>query len=128
MICKETRKNIEKVRECFDNIIAFMENDIKTQFKDFVAATDEYDTSITQIQEIINDVSGCSDVFSQVVSDIRIQIDNVHSNPSEVSVSTGEMLAKVEETKQTSANLVDIVKVNEKNAVSIKKIVNRFSD
>ena len=128
MICKETRKNIEKVRECFDNIIAFMENDIKTQFKDFVAATDEYDTSITQIQEIINDVSGCSDVFSQVVSDIRIQIDNVHSNPSEVSVSTGEMLAKVEETKQTSASLVDIVQVNEKNAVSIKKIVNRFSN
>ena len=127
-ICKETRKNIDKVRECFDNIIAFMEEDIKTQFKDFVAATDEYDTSITQIQGIINDVSGCSNVFSQVVSDIRTQIDNVQSDPSEVSVSTEEMLTKVEETKQTSANLVDIVQVNEKNAVSIKKIVNRFSN
>ena len=127
-ICKETRKNIDKVRECFDNIIAFMEEDIKTQFKDFVAATDEYDTSITQIQGIINDVSGCSNVFSQVVSDIRTQIDNVQSDPSEVSVSTEEMLSKVEETKQTSASLVDIVQVNEKNAVSIKKIVNRFSN
>ena len=43
-----------EVLECFDNIIAFMQKDIKTQFEDFVQATNEYNTSIAQIQEFIN--------------------------------------------------------------------------
>ncbi len=126
-ICNETRENIAKVQECFDNIIAFMQNDIKTQFEDFVYATNEYNTSITQIQGIITDISDCSGVFGETVSNIRSQIDHVQRNPEENRVSTKDILLKVEQTKQTTEDLTDVVRVNENNANSIRKIVGRFS-
>lgn len=126
-ICSETRQNISKVQECFDNIISFMQNDIKVQFEAFVEATNEYNTSIAQIQEIIQDMSECSDVFVQAVSDIQNQIDSVQSNPSEVNVSTDDMMRKVGQTRETTEDLSEIAKANEGNAMSIRKIISRFS-
>ena len=126
-ICNETKQNIVKVEECFDSIISFMEKDIKTQFEEFVNATNEYNTSISQIKDIINDMSDCSDAFVQAVSDIQDQINSVQNNSSEESISTEDMLAKVEQTRKTSEDLVDIVSVNEQNAISIREIVNRFT-
>jgi len=126
-ICNETKDSIEKVQECFDNIIAFMQNDIRTQFEEFVEATNEYNTSITQIRDIIKEINECSDVFVQAVSDIQNQIENVQSNPSEVNVSTEEILSKVAQTRKTTEELADVVRINEENAVSIREIVSRFT-
>ncbi len=126
-ICNETKNSIEKVQECFDNIIEFMQNDIRTQFEEFVEATNEYNASITQIRDIIQEMNECSDVFVQAVSDIQNQIENVQSNPSEVNVSTEEILEKVEQTRKTTEELADVVRVNEENAVSIREIVSRFT-
>lgn len=127
-ICNETRQNIAKVQECFDNIITFMQNDIKTQFQDFVYATNEYNTSITQIQEIIEDMSECSKVFVQSVSNIKTQIDSVQNNSTGDCVGTEDILMKVEQTRQTTEDLTDVVRVNQNNAMSIREIVGRFSN
>ncbi len=127
-ICEETRKNIAKVQECFDNIIAFMQNDIRTQFEDFMSATNEYNTLTMRIQEIIVDISKCSNIFVQSVSDIQGRIDNVQKDSIEGNISTEDILLKVEQTKETTKNLSDIVSVNEENAISIREIVDRFSD
>ena len=126
-ICNETKTNIAKVEECFNNIISFMENDVKTHFEEFVGATNEYNVSITQIKEIIEDMSECSDTFVQAVSDIQSQIDNALDNSSGEHISTEEMLNKVEQTKKTSKDMADIVIENEQNAASIRDIVNKFS-
>ena len=128
LICSETKNSIGKVQECFDNIIAFMQNDVRIQFEDFVNATNEYNTSITQIRDIIREMNECSDVFVQAVSDIQNQIDSVQSNPENVNVSTEEILSKVEQTRKTTGELADIVCKNEENAVSIREIVGRFSN
>lgn len=126
-ICSDTRDNITKVQECFDNIIMFMQNDIKTQFEGFVEATNEYNSSIAQIQEIIGEMSECSDIFVQSVASIQEQIDNVQRDPSEINISTEDVLTKVEQTRKTTEDLADVAHINEDNAISIKKIVGRFS-
>ena len=72
-------------------------------------------------------MSDCSDAFVQAVSDIQAQIDSVQNNSSDDSISTEDMLTKVEQTRKTSEDLVDIVSVNEQNAISIREIVNRFT-
>lgn len=126
-ICGDTRQHIRTVQTCFDNIIAFMQTDIKTQFETFVQATDEYNTSITQIQEIINEMSDCSDTFVQAVSDIQHQIDSVQNAPTGTNVSTVDMLEKVGQTRQTTEDLTEIAKANEENAIAINEIVSRFS-
>ncbi len=127
-ICTETKQSITKIQECFDNIISFMQSDIQAQFKDFVAATDDYNTFTTQIQDIIIDISKCSDTFVQSVSEIQRQIDAVQNNPMEISVSTEDIITKLQQTKYTTAGLSDIVHRNEENARSIHEIVSRFSN
>ena len=126
-ICEDTKHNITMVESCFDNIIAFMENDIKSQFKDFVVATNEYNDSITQIQKIIREMSECSDAFVKAVTDIQSQIDQVQKNPEEFRNSTEHVLEKVEQTRKMTQNLAQIVQDNEENAISIREIINRFS-
>lgn len=126
-ICSETRQNISNVQACFDNIIDFMQNDIRVQFEDFVNATNEYNTSIAQIQEIIQEMNECSNMFVQAVSGIQNQIDSVQSDPTQVSVSTEDMLAKVEQTRQTTEVMAEVAHDDESNAMSIKGIVERFS-
>lgn len=126
-ICEETKHNITLVEECFDNVIQFLENDVKKQFEQFVSATNEYDGSIIQIQNIIKEMNDCSDEFVKAVSDIRCQIDTVQSNPEGLEVHTDDILSKVEQTKQTSESLVDIAHTNEQNAISIQQIMERFS-
>lgn len=126
-ICSETRQNISNVQACFDNIIDFMQNDIRVQFEDFVDATNQYNTSIAQIQEIIQEMNECSNMFVQAVSSIQNQIDSVQSDPAQVSVSTEDMLAKVEQTRQTTEIMAEVAHDNESNAMSIKGIVERFS-
>ena len=126
-ICNNTKQNIEKVEECFENIISFMEQDVKIRFEEFVSATNEYNTSIGQIKDIINDMSECSDVFVKAVSDIQNQIDAVQGNSTEENISTEDMLVKVERTRKTTEDMADIISVNEKNAGSIREIVGRFT-
>jgi len=126
-ICNETRKNIVKVQDCFDNIIMFMQNDIRMQFEEFVSATNEYNVSIAQIQEIIKEISICSQVFVQSVSSIQSQIDAVWDNQAKDEVSVEDILEKVEQTTQLTEELAHIVHKNENNAESIRNIVGRFS-
>ncbi len=127
-ICNETKQNIAKVQKCFDGIVSFMEDNILTQFEDFVSATNEYNIFTTQIQEIIVDISKGSNTFVQSVCDIQARIDAVQNNPMNGNISTEDILKKVEQTKQTTQNLSDLVHTNEENAISIREIVNRFSN
>ena len=127
-ICEETRANISLVQECFDNILEFLEKDVTSQFAGFVSATNEYNDSIAQIQEIIQEMNECSDIFARSVNDIQKQIDHVQDNPDDVQVHTDTVLEKVEQTRKTTEDLADIVKVNEENASSIREIMARFSN
>ena len=126
-ICNQTKQNIVKVQDCFNSIISFMEKDVKKQFVEFVDATNEYNDSITQIKDIISDMSECSEIFVKAVSDIQAQIDSVQDDYSGDTVSTEEMLGKVALTRKSSEDIADIVVINERNAVSIRDIVSRFT-
>ena len=126
-ICNETKEHICMVQDCFDNIINFMEEDIKSQFKDFLEATNEYNTSIGQIKNIIHEMHDCSNEFVKAVSDIKSQIDNVQNNPDGITMHTEDVIKKVEQTKKITEDLTDIVRKNEENALAIKEIMNRFS-
>lgn len=127
-ICEETRNNISNVQACFDSILNFMENDIKTQFLGFVSATNEYNESIGQIQEIIREMSECSNIFAQSVGDMQRQISSVQNGSGDSQIHTDTVLEKVGQTRKTTEELADIVRVNEENALSIREIMARFSN
>lgn len=126
-ICSETKNNIVKVEACFKNVISFMEKDVKAQMISFVDASNEYNTSVSQIKDIISDMKDFSKVFVQAVSDIQSQIDSVQQYSAGENISTDDMLVKVNKTKKSTEDMAGIVVINEKNASSIRDIVNRFT-
>lgn len=126
-ICNDTKVNIVKVQDCFDVIIAFLQNDIQTQLEDFVKATNEYYTAIEEIQTIISDIDQSAKVFVNAVTDIHNQIEEVQTISGGHIVSSTEIREKAEQTTQTTEELSVVVNKNKENAVSIRAIVDRFS-
>lgn len=127
-ICNDTKSNIVKVQNCFDSIISFLQNDIQTQFKEFVNATNEYYTAIEEIQSIISSIDQSAKVFVNAVMDIHNQIDAVQSVSGDRIVSSVEIREKAEQTTHTTEELSIAVNQNKENAVSIRSIVDRFSE
>ena len=127
-ICQETRLNIGKVQKCFDDIIAFLQNDVATQFVSLVKATKDSYQSIAKIQQIIQDIDSSSSVFSDVVIDIKNCIEQVQCVPEDGTIDSGEILKNVEQTETATQELSDIVDQKKQNAVAMRKIVERFSD
>ncbi len=127
-ICNETKENIAKIQACFDNIVLFLQKDVKSQFEGFVKATDEYHVSIDRIQEIIKDIDESANVFVEAVSSIKEQIEGVQSMNGGTAVSKEEVMEKTEQMGKTTEELSVIVSDNEENAASIREIVGRFSE
>ena len=127
-ICADINTNIAKVQECFNNIISFMQTDVGKQFEGFVAASNEYNSSVEEIRDIIGEINQSSNEFVMAVNNIRKQVDEVQNVPSDSAISADEILQKVNQTTQTTEELSDIVQVNQKNAVSIREIVDQFSN
>lgn len=126
-ICSETKENIAKIQACFDNILLFLKHDVQEQFEDFEKSTNEYSLSIDEIQAIISDIKQSANVFVDVVSTIKGQIDGIQNMPDSTAVSMEEVMDKAEQIQKTTNELSAIVNKNQDNAVSIQEIVGRFS-
>ncbi len=126
-ICNETRVNISKIQNCFDNIVDFLQNDVQTQFEDFVQATNEYHLSIGEIRDIIKEIDDSARVFTEAVTNIRRQIDKVQNMPDATVISTDEIMDKVGQIEATMSELLVVVNTNKENTVFMQDIVGRFS-
>lgn len=126
-ICNETRVNISKIQNCFDNIVDFLQNDVQTQFKDFVKATNEYHMSIGEIGNIIKEIDESAKIFTESVGNIRTQVDQVQNMPDAMVFSTDEIMAKIGQIESTMEELLVVVDDNQENMFSMQNIVGRFS-
>lgn len=127
-ICNETKANISNIQDCFDNIVSFMQDDIQVQFENFGKATNEYSASIEEIQEIIKDIEHSADIFANVVSNIKGQIEDVQEIPGDTVISKEEIMDKAGKIGKMTEELFVIVNANQNNAVSIREIASRFSE
>ena len=126
-ICNETKTNIEHVQECFDQVISFLQDDVKTQFAEFAHATKDYYDSICDMRNIISDIAEASGVFVDTVQSIQTQIREVSDVPDSESVRSTDILDKARQTEKTTKEMTVIVTKNKENANAISGIVKRFS-
>lgn len=126
-ICDEKRNNIANVRNCFDQIIEFLQNDIQVQHMGIAQATNDYYKSIKGIQGIISEIADASGVFVKSVETIQSQIREVSDVPGSDAVSSGDILEKAKQTGKATDDMTVIVRQNKENAVAISGIEDRFS-
>lgn len=126
LICNETNKNINQINICFANIIELMENSISTQFTNFAASCDDTNDSVASIHSAIAEIHEVSSNFSKILMDILQQITTVQSVSDENEHGVEDIIEKIEKTNLTAETLNKIVTVNQENADSLRKIIERF--
>jgi methyl-accepting chemotaxis protein len=126
-LCNETRNNIVEVQNCFDQIIAFLQNDVQHQFEDFAKSTEDYYSSVTDLRNIISEMSDSSETFAAIVKHIDMQIRQVSDVPGDKTVDSSIVIDKANKTAETTADMIAMVNQNKENANAIKEIVEKFS-
>lgn len=127
-ICEEANKSIESVRECFEDIIKFMEGDVSDKFKEFADIAREYGEAVKDIKEAIESIDESSALFVDSVSNIREQIEVVNSASSDNEAGVDDIIEKNNTTTSTADSILSIAHENQANAEQIKNIVNKFQD
>lgn len=126
-ICNETKNNISHVQKCFDEVILFLQSDVKSQFAEFSNVTKDYYDSVKDIQLIISDIAEASETFVDTVQNIQTQIREVSNVPDDQNVRSEDVLDKARQTEETTRDMTLIVNQNKENASAISGILKRFS-
>ena len=127
-ICNETNINIEHIKNCFNDILTFMEQDVSSKFNDFAEISTESNNAVAIIHNLIDEINELSTAFVQSLTQIRNEIDTVQSAAHENELSIDDIVEKIEKTNLTAETLQNIVNVNLENASSLQNIINQFTD
>lgn len=125
-LCKAANDSIDCVKECFEDIIAFMETDVSGKFQEFAVMADEYGVVVNDIQKVIQSIHGKSAVFSKSVSNIREQINTVKMASDDNEKGVNDIIVKNDMTTQTADSVIQIVGQNQSNVEAMKNIVDMF--
>lgn len=120
--------SIEMVRKCFNDIIQFMEEDVASEFKNFVEMSKGYNTSVETIRSAIKEIDDRTSDCVQSVENIKIQIDNVRMASNDNEVGVEDIINKNERTTSTADDISKIAQENRNNALAIKKIADAFKN
>lgn len=126
-LCNETKTNIAHIQTCFNQVIAFLQNDVQVQFSDFSNATKDYYKSLQDMKQVISDVAKSSAIFSEAVQNIQSQILTVSCVPDDHIIKSEDVLDKAKQTEETTEIMIQLVEQNKKNALAIDGIVKQFS-
>lgn len=125
-ICEEANKSIASVRECFEDIIAFMEGDVSDKFQEFADMAKEYKDAVKDIRTAIGDIDSTSSHFIDCVASIKEQVERVNVASNDNAQGVEDIIAKNSDTTITADTIITIAGDNQSNADAIKKIIDKF--
>ena len=126
-ICKDTNKNIEYVRQCFMSILEYWKTDVTNQFKDFIEMSNNYNTSIESIENVISGIQNSTDSFVDGMSAICQQMERVELAADENAQGMERIIDKIGKTTKSAETISGVTKDNQKNAEEIRDIVKKFT-
>lgn len=125
-LCKDANKSIDSVKECFRDIISFMETDVSGKFHEFATMAGEYEAVVNDIQTVIQNIHGKASVFSESATNIRDQINTVKTASNDNEQGVDDIIVKNDLTTQTADSIIKIADQNQSNVEAMKDIVDMF--
>ena len=125
-ICVTANSSIESVKECFKDIIEFMENDVTVQLRDFTGMSRSYSKDLKNIQDSISSIEHTSIEFSRSMDVIKEQVDHVSAASSDNEQGVNDIIVKNDLTTDTADKIMRVVEDNSNNAREINDIIERF--
>lgn len=127
-ICEESNKSIENVSMCFEDIITFMEADVSGRFKEFSDMAKEYGDAVKDIKSAITSIDDSSTLVVESVSSIKKQIETVNAASSDNAAGVDDIVLKNNLTTTNADAIIGIADENQRNAMAIKDIVEKFTN
>lgn len=125
-LCVDANKSIESIKECFADIIAFMETDVSGKFQEFATMAGQYESVVNDIREVIHNIHNQTSVFSESATNIREQINNVRIASNDNEQGVDDIIVKNDLTTQTAESIIKIADLNQSNVEAIKEILDMF--
>ena len=125
-ICSQLNSNIDDVIHCFDDIIAFLEQNVATQFEDFANISRSNNVAATQLEENIEEIKEIADQFSLYFSEINSKVDDLRSAANQNEVGIDDIVRKNDETNNIAESLSLVAIDNKENATKLSDIVTKF--
>ena len=126
-ICVTANKSIESVKDCFKDIIDFMEKDVTVQLRDFTGMARSYGEDLKNIQDSISSIEHTSIEFSRSMDVIKEQVDHVSAASSDNEQGVNDIIMKNDLTTDTADKIMKVAEDNSNNAREINDIIDRFN-
>lgn len=126
-LCTESNQSIDMVKECFAEIIEFLESDISTQFGQFSNISEKNNKVVEEIRESIDFIDKSTSSFLESMSNITTQVDNVNKASSNNEKGVAMMIDSKNETSQSVNRVLDASEDNKNNAEKLKNVVDKFT-
>ncbi|MBQ9384897.1 MAG: methyl-accepting chemotaxis protein [Ruminiclostridium sp.] len=118
-VCSEMNVNIENIKNCFDEIIAFIKTDISGIFNDMHDISDKLKTSI---EEVNSDM----DKMSEIIGKIQSETVQLHTIVGENERGVGNINEKTRAAYEMVKQLDEFIGKNKQTAQDISSIVSKF--
>ncbi len=125
-ICGEANNSIASVNNCFESIIAFMEQDVVVQFKGFAEKSTSYSEAVGDIKNKLDRMLDAVKKLEESVAQISENAGNVSAIMGENQTAIENIVEKNEMTAEIAGTTQNQSKQNKQMADYLGEIVRRF--
>ncbi len=126
-LCEEANESIGQVKDCFDDIVQFLETDVFKQFTEFANVSEQYSGVVADIKASIDTIDGSTAAFIGSVETITEQVKSVGTASSDNERGVEELIHNNNETTQTVDEVFKAAEENTNNAYTLQSIIDKFT-
>lgn len=126
-LCEEANDSIDRVKDCFDDIVRFLETDIFKQFTEFADVSEQYGGVVADIKASIDTIEESTTAFLGSVESIAEQVQSVSAASSDNEQGVGELIHNNNETSETVDEVFKAAEENTNNAYTLQSIIDKFT-
>ncbi|SFA86523.1 methyl-accepting chemotaxis sensory transducer with Cache sensor [Acetitomaculum ruminis DSM 5522] len=119
---------VENVRENVDSVLAYILNDVNTEFENFAVNSKQYGDSVMDIMQAVAEIGSSMDELSQSVREISNGITAVSHASEQNADGVSDIVSKNEDTSQISEEIDKLASEGKNNSEEIEKIIRLFNN
>ena len=125
-IVLESNQSIQNVKECFDEVLRYMEEEVTSNYSSFVEQSRSYGKEVESIKLSIGEVKKGIELLSDSVSQILTNSQRVSEASDNNSQGVLCIIEKNEKTTKISEDIKEISDLSTVNSEQLKSIINKF--
>ena len=126
-ITRLTNESIDETVRCFDNVNAYLENDITSKFEEFNTEAHNNNNVTSALIENFNQVSKNIEEFKKFMNELVSQMDDIRNLSEQNSAGIDNIVDKNENTSRIADDMVGAVNTNKDNAKALSDIIDKFT-